>query len=115
MKIYFWLIRLISFLFLLFISLFALDSITYFWGFLIHLIPSFVFLLLIIISWKYQIISGFSFLIIGLYLFLNHQVVYISLIATLIGILFLLEVYFLKNEKNKKVSRKLLRNRNLLH
>ncbi|MPN45939.1 hypothetical protein SDC9_193518 [bioreactor metagenome] len=103
-KIYFWSIRIFSILFFFFISLFALDTITYFWGFLIHLVPSIIVLLLIIISWKHQITGGLLFIVTGLFsfLFFNFEAVYISLSPIFIGILFLLEIYFKNNEKRRK-------------
>jgi len=110
-KIYFWLVRIISILFFLFISLFTFDSISYFWGFLIHLVPSVIILLLIIISWKHQVIGSFLFIIIGLFslFFFNFEAIYISSSPIFIGILFLLEIYFKNNEKRRKtISRKLL-------
>lgn len=72
-KIAHWLPRIISILAVLFISLFALDAFDSkltLWqqigGFFIHLIPSFVLLVICILAWKKELIGGILFVIIGL-------------------------------------------------
>ena len=72
-KILHWTPRIICILAILFISMFAADSFApelSFWqqiiGFLIHLIPSFVLLSILIISWKWELIGGIIFTLIGL-------------------------------------------------
>jgi len=110
-----WFIRIFSIIFLLFISLFAFDSITDLLGFIIHLIPSFVVLLLIIISWKHQTIGGYLFIILGIlsFIFFSFNAIIISLSIIFIGILYLLDNYFLKIKNNNEKRRKKI-NRNLL-
>jgi cytochrome b561 len=68
-----WMPRIICILAILFISLFASDSFSpelTIWqqlaAFLIHLIPSFVLLALLIVSWKWEYIGGIIFTILGL-------------------------------------------------
>ena len=72
-RILYWSPRILAILAILFISLFALDafepSLTL-WqqlgGFLIHLIPSFVLLLVLLIAWKREMLGGIIFLVLGL-------------------------------------------------
>lgn len=71
-KVLYWTPRIICILAILFISLFALDSFEQgrtLWqnllAFLIHLIPSFVLLVMLIIAWKWERAGGFIFLITG--------------------------------------------------
>jgi len=72
-KIIYWLPRIICILAILFVSMFALDAFgpgLSIWqqitGFLMHLIPSFVLLALLIIAWKWETAGGILFLLIGL-------------------------------------------------
>ena len=72
-KVFHWLPRIICILAILFVSLFALDAFApelTIWqqigAFLIHLIPSFILLALLIIAWKWEFIGGIIFTIIGL-------------------------------------------------
>ncbi len=72
-KIVHWLPRIFCILAILFISLFALDSFDpklTFWqqiqGFFMHLIPSFILIIILIYAWKKELIGGILFTIIGL-------------------------------------------------
>lgn len=72
-KIFYWLPRILCILAILFVSLFALDAFSpelSIWqqigGFLIHLMPSFILLALLILAWKREFIGGIIFIIIGL-------------------------------------------------
>jgi len=110
-KFIFWAPRILAILFVLFLTLFSLDVLegNYgFWGtivgLLMHNIPAIILLIVLIISWKHEIVGGISFILAGVvyialilktaivngfewyYLF---WVVQISGIAFLIGILFL--------------------------
>lgn len=89
-KILYWAPRIICVLAILFVSLFALDAFDpelTIWqqiaGFLIHLIPSFVLIGLLIIAWKYEKIGGillilvgiiFSFIIFRMNFRMNHSI-----------------------------------------
>ena len=120
-KILHWAPRIICILAILFISLFALDSFSpdlTIWqqigAFLIHLIPSFLLLVLLIVAWKREFIGGIIFTLIGLgfspFIFVHNykmnQSVWISLIIVLVitvpfiiaGILFI--VSHSKKKKN---------------
>lgn len=72
-KFIFWTPRILSIIFILFLTLFSLDVFEMglgFWGtvaaFLIHNIPSFVLTAVLIISWKYEIVGGIAFILAGL-------------------------------------------------
>jgi len=101
-----------SILFILFLALFSLDVFDTglgFWGtilaLLIHNIPSIVLLIILIISWKYEIVGGIGYILAGLvYIglvifsgrfewFMLVWILQISGIAFLIGILFLVGWY----------------------
>jgi len=72
-KTLYWTPRIICILAILFVSLFALDAFDpklSIWeqigGFLIHLIPSFILLGILILAWKYEYIGGIILVLIGL-------------------------------------------------
>jgi hypothetical protein len=61
----YWLPRVIAVLFIVFISLFALDVFdqsSWFLALLIHLIPSFVLVLLTLVAWRNERLGGYLFL-----------------------------------------------------
>ncbi len=67
-----WLPRIFCILAILFVSMFALDSFESgipFWkqiaGFLIHMIPSFILTIFLWIAWKWELIGGIAFIVIG--------------------------------------------------
>lgn len=67
-KIVYWLPRILSVAFVLFLSLFAFDIFEEYrgWqavlGFFIHLLPSFVLLAVVLVSWKYDMVGAIAFL-----------------------------------------------------
>jgi hypothetical protein len=124
-KIFHWLPRILCILAILFISMFALDSFSperTFWqnlgAFLIHLIPSCVLIALLLIAWKWELIGGIIFTIIGLGMspfiyshnfHMNHSVgksLGVILIITvpfiIVGILFIVS-HFMKKKQDKTV------------
>ena len=79
-KFVFWAPRILSILFILFLAMFSLDIFEGdygFWGTILglfmHNIPSIVLLIILIISWKREIVGGIAFILAGL--------LYIGLIA----------------------------------
>lgn len=103
MKIIYWLPRILSLGFVLFLSLFSLDVFSEYAGlaailpFLIHLIPSFVLLTGVLIAWKHDLFGAFIFL--GFALFYVFMVGFdrplswymgISLPSAIVGVLFIL-------------------------
>ena len=122
-KIIHWLPRILCILAILFISLFALDAFNpektswqQIGDFLMHLIPSFVLIIFLIIAWKREFIGGILFILIGLGLspiifmhnYKMNQSVWMSLMVILIitipfiiiGILFIVS----HNMKKKNLS-----------
>ena len=120
-KIIHWLPRILCILAILFISMFALDAFESgpsIWqqigAFFMHLIPSFILLLILIIAWKWEFIGGIIFTIIGLVtsplVFLHNyrmnQSVWMSLLIILlitipfiiVGVLFIASHYRKKKE-----------------
>ena len=72
-KIIYWLPRILCILAILFVSMFALDSFDpklTIWqqitGFLIHLIPSFILILILLVAWKWELAGGIIFALIGI-------------------------------------------------
>jgi hypothetical protein len=86
-------------------------------GFIMHLIPSFILIALLILAWKRELIGGIIFTIIGLGLSplvfihnfrMNHSVwMSLSIIAlitipfSIVGILFIMSHYRKKSVKNE--------------
>jgi hypothetical protein len=122
-KIYHWLPRIICILAILLISLFALDAFQpnlSIWeqigAFLMHLIPSFILTVLLLIAWKWEYIGGIIFTISGLGLSpivfmhnynMNHSIwmslgviCSITLPFVVIGVLFI-RSHLYKNKHNK--------------
>jgi len=116
----YWVPRILGICAILFVSMFALDSFApglTVWeqlgAFLIHLIPSFVLIAVLLIAWKWELIGGIILLLIGLGLspfvfFLNYNrnhsigtslgiILMITFPFVLVGILFMMS-YF----KNKR-------------
>lgn len=125
MKIMHWTPRILCILAILFISLFALDSFdpkVTFWhqvqAFLMHMIPSFVLIILLIVAWRWELIGGSILIILALgfspWIFFNNyqsnHSVWMSLLIILSltfpfmlpGALFVIS-YFLK-KKNRAIT-----------
>ena len=115
----YWTPRILCILFLLFLALFSLDifDANYgFWGTVLglfmHNIPVFILLVVLIISWKYEIVGGIVFILAGLLYcgwvihniltmvprpwFMLFWPVPIATPAFLVGILFLINWYLKK-------------------
>jgi len=116
-KFIYWTPRVLSIIFVLFLILMSLDvfsSELSFWQTLgalfIHNIPALVLLIVLLMSWKYEIVGGITFILAGiLYIILLMRnpfewymlswAIQISGIAFFIGILFLIGWF-----KKKKIS-----------
>jgi len=91
--ILFWLPRILAILFIIFISLFALDVLgepDWFLALSIHLIPSFILIIVTIVAWKKELVGGLIFAILGLSFILYFHNVVISAPIFITGILFML-------------------------
>lgn len=118
----FWTPRILSIIFIIFLSLFSLDVITpeaslkeIIIGLFIHNIPVFALTIILIISWHYEIVGGIFFILAGLlyigqmtinainYGFAYFEISYSFIIAGptfLIGSLFLIEWKKKSKKKN---------------
>ncbi|MBS3073206.1 hypothetical protein J4465_00190 [Candidatus Pacearchaeota archaeon] len=121
-KAIFWTPRILAMCFILFVSLFALDIFEMnlgFWGTIVglfmHLIPSFALIIILIISWKYEIVGTIAFILAGIFyiimVFMNSFEWYmLSWILTIAVPLILTGILFWVNwhlkRKNKKSKRK---------
>jgi hypothetical protein len=72
-RLYHWLPRVLCILAILFVSLFALDAFEpgvpigdQLKGFLIHLIPTFILIVMLLLAWKWELTGGILFVLIGL-------------------------------------------------
>jgi hypothetical protein len=112
-KLFYWLPRILSVLFVVFISVFSLDVFGEYDGWsviiplLIHLIPSFVVLVLVVFAWKHDlagsiIFFGIALLYVLMVGFNRHWSWYVGISgpAALVGLLFLLN--WLRGRKAKK-------------
>jgi hypothetical protein len=110
MKIIYWLPRVLSIAFVLFLSLFSLDVFSEYsgWGvalpLLMHLVPSMVLLVVVLVSWKYDLAGAAAFLVFAVWYVssvgLGHHWSWyagISGPSAIVGILFLLS--WLKKSK----------------
>lgn len=124
LKIIHWVPRIICILAILFVSMFALDAFDpkltlwqQFEGFFIHLIPTYILIIFLVIAWKWELVGGAILMVFALgfvpFIFrhnyqMNHSV-WISLSVILLinfpfvitGALFILSYYLKK--KNRKV------------
>jgi len=93
-KIPYWLPRVLSVLFIAFISVFALDVFgepQWFLALLMHLIPSFILIILTAIAWKNERLGGFIFIAAGFLMLVSSRFesMVISIPAIVLGALFL--------------------------
>jgi hypothetical protein len=124
MKNFHWIPRILSIFAILFVSVFAADSfdtnLTW-WeqisGFIIHLVPSFILALVLIIAWNKELLGGIIFIVLG-FIFTpivfsmnyrgNHSIgISLSVIAAVtfpfivIGVLFLISHYRKRKEQRE--------------
>lgn len=116
-KFVYWTPRVLSIAFVLFLMIFSLDVFDEnlsFWptvlGLFMHNIPVLILAIIIWISWKYEIVGGFAFILAGfahliLSIISNKGGAVVSLIidvpAFLVGILFLVGWFKKKNNTNR--------------
>ena len=112
-RLLFWLPRVLCILFAVFISLFALDVFGEgytFWemilGFLIHLIPTGIVLVVLAISWRWEWVGGILFIALGTaYLVMSWSKFHWSAYVAISGPLFLIGVLFLISWWHSKTLR----------
>jgi len=123
-KFIFWTPRILSILFILFLSMFSLDIFGNdytFWetvvGLFMHNIPVFILTILLIISWKHEIVGGIAFILAGfLYigfilrnaLTTGFELYYLAWAAQISGIAFFIGILLLIgwNIKRKKIGKR---------
>ncbi len=93
-KFLYWPPRVLAILFIVFVSLFALDVFgepQWFLALIIHLVPSYILIIVTVIAWKYDRVGGLLFFLAGIFLLIlsDFKSLIISLPAFVIGILFL--------------------------
>jgi len=124
-RLFHWIPRIICILAILFVSVFAADAFgpgrsiqEQLGDFIIHLIPSFILLAILIVAWIWELFGGILFLVIGLGLSpfiyrmnynMNHSVwmslgiiLMITIPFVIVGVLFILS-YFLKKKNSGPV------------
>ncbi len=115
-KFIYWAPRVLSIIFLAFLALFSLDVISpelSFWqivlGLFMHNIPVLVLLIVLIISWKYEIVGAIAFILAGL-LYIGSAAwrapaLYMAITWSLIiaGPAFLIGILFWVNWRKKKI------------
>ena len=114
-KLLYWAPRILSIVFILFLSLFSLDIFgnNYtFWetiaGLFMHNIPSLVLLIVLLISWKHEWVGGIVFTLAGLcYIYLtlgrnNFEWYYLSWVIQIAGPAFLIGILWFLNWQRKK-------------
>ena len=126
-KIVYWTPRILCILAILFISMFALDSFSTehtVWhqigAFLIHLIPSFILIALLVVAWKWELIGGIIFIIIAVgftpFIFIHNYemnnsvwmtvgvIMAITFPFILVGLLFILSHFLKRKQANKEIQ-----------
>jgi hypothetical protein len=111
----YWIPRIMSIAFILFMAMFSLDVFGNdygFWGtlvaFLMHNIPVFILTAVLLISWKYEIVGGIAFILAGvLYITIlllnpNREWYMLFWILQISGPAFLIGALFLVNWFKKK-------------
>ena len=107
-----WLPRILGILFALFISIFALDAFgegipfpEAIVGFLIHLVPTYIIIVILLIAWKQELAGGILFIFAGVFYMVSmhnlHWSAYLLIgrPPILIGILFITAYLLLKKIK----------------
>lgn len=107
-KILYWSPRVLAIVFILFISLFALDVFAdgFSWlGLLIHLLPNLILVAALVLAWRHEYLGGIIFIVLGAaygllvwHSFLWLTVLVISGPAVVIGVLFLANQIVLKSQ-----------------
>jgi hypothetical protein len=97
-KVFYWLPRILSILFIALISSFALDVFSesqWVLALFMHLIPSYFIVIITVIAWKHEVLGGFLFLTAGfvLLIFTHFEALIIGIPAFIVGMLFLITKY----------------------
>ncbi len=117
-KTLYWLPRILSIIFILFLAMFSLDIFgnNYtFWetvlGLLMHNIPSIILAILLVVAWKYEWVGGVAFILGGIFyiiiLLMNPTFEWymLSWSITIAGPAFIIGYLWILNWKNKKKNK----------
>jgi len=109
-KFLYWTPRILTIIFILFLGMFAFDVfegdasfVNKLGGFLIHLIPNFVLILILIVAWKHEWVGTIAFVLVGIayiVMFWGRFPVVTYLIIS--GPLFLIGILFWMNWTNRR-------------
>ncbi len=114
----FWTPRILAILFILFLAMFSLDIFegNYgFWGTILglfmHNIPALILLIVLIISWKHEIVGGIAFILAGLLyiaslLMKGFEIYMLLWVLQIAGPAFLVGILFLVGWKQKRKTKK---------
>jgi hypothetical protein len=121
-KFVYWTPRILSIMFLLFLAMFSLDIFDMklgFWGTLVglfmHNIPVFILLIVLLISWKHEIVGGITFILAGMsYMVMmlmnmlrgSFEWYMISYSLIIAGPAFLIGILFIINWSKRKSNQK---------
>jgi hypothetical protein len=116
-KFIYWMPRILAILFIMFLTLFSLDVVSSslsFWqiviGLLMHNIPTLLLIIILIISWKYELVGAVAFTLAGIFymvmvftqpfkLYMLSWFIVIAGPAILVGVLFFINWYIKKKRK----------------
>jgi hypothetical protein len=109
-KILYWTPRILTIIFILFLGLFALDSfegdqsmMKKLGGFLIHLIPNFVLILILVATWKHEWVGTLAFTLVGIaYIIMFWGRFPVATYIFIAGPLFVIAILFWLNWMNRK-------------
>ena len=112
-KFVYWAPRILSILFIMFLTVFSFDVFTpgaaageIALAFFVHNIPSLVLLAVLIISWKFEIVGGITYLLAGIvYIVFNRKSGDWSVVLIIAGPALIISVlYFVNWSKKKKIK-----------
>jgi len=109
-KALYWAPRILAILFIIFVSLFALDVFAEGYGFLetivalfMHLVPTYLLIIALLVAWKHEHIGGIIFIILGIfYIIMAWSNLTFIIFLILPGFLFLIGILFLLNKYLKQ-------------
>ncbi len=99
----YWSPRIFGIIFILFISVFALDVFAEYSGlelavaFIMHMVPSFVLITALVIAWKFELAGAFIFLVLGILSAFFFNVDIISFLIVSLPALVVSALFFIKN------------------
>jgi len=102
-KYLYWSPRIFGIVFILFISIFALDVFSEYSGlelivaFIMHMVPSFILIAALAIAWKFELAGAFIFMVLGIFSAFFFNVDIISFLIISLPSLIISALFFVKN------------------